>query len=273
MVTKLLLGVLLSLALGPYSHAADLEFAIDGQPVKAIAIEVLSQKVQPQTVEVKDPVYGRLIRYEALPLKAVLQEVFGADWRQYDALGLRSQDGYTPIMPARVLEQHAAFIALKEAGQSGFPRVTLPNGETLDPGPLYVVWENIHDVSAKNDPALAWSWQLARVSLHRAASLYGRSTPAAESNANVKAGFTAFQTHCVKCHAINGEGGQVGPELNAPTSVTANRNDDWIRQFVRDPRSLNPQSKMPAWESGRDTHQIDSILAYLHYMAQHQNAP
>lgn len=273
MVKKLLVSALLWLPLVIKTHAAELEFSLDGQPVKAIAIEALSQQVKPQTVEVKDPVYGRLIRYEALPLKAVLQEVFGAYWHQYDALGLRSQDGYTPIMPARVLEQHTGYIALKEAGQSGFPRVTLPNGETLDPGPLYVVWENVHDVSAKNDPQLSWSWQLARVSLHRSATLYARSTPAADGDADVTAGFTAFQTLCVKCHAINGEGGRVGPELNAPTSVTAYRNDAWIRQFVRDPRSLNPHSKMPAWESSRDPQQIAAILAYLHYMAQHQNAP
>jgi len=47
---------------------------------------------------------------------------------------------------------------------------------------------------------------------------------------------------CSSCHIINGEGGNLGPEL---TSVGAHRAPDYLRQAIVDPAAVLPRGVMP----------------------------
>ena len=73
-----------------------------------------------------------------------------------------------------------------------------------------------------------------------------------ESDAKDKPpGVVVFETaHCNNCHATAGSakvGRGMGPDL---TKVGAKRDKEWIIAHVRDPKSHNPMSRMPA--SGPD---------------------
>ena len=59
------------------------------------------------------------------------------------------------------------------------------------------------------------------------------------------------------CHAINGEGGKIGPDLNIPRSIVEYRPAEQIAAYVRDPAAFRYTS-MPA-----HTHLSDSDLAHL----------
>ncbi len=50
------------------------------------------------------------------------------------------------------------------------------------------------------------------------------------------------QMRCYYCHAVNGRGGQVGPDLS---KVGAQRSGDWLTAHFRDPRAITPHSLMP----------------------------
>jgi nitric oxide reductase subunit C len=50
--------------------------------------------------------------------------------------------------------------------------------------------------------------------------------------------------HCNTCHAIEGNGGTIGPDL---THVGASRNQDWILAQINDPKSHKPDSIMPSF--------------------------
>lgn len=39
------------------------------------------------------------------------------------------------------------------------------------------------------------------------------------NNPSLISGFTLFRDHCMKCHAVNGIGGSMGPEFNFPKSI------------------------------------------------------
>jgi len=68
---------------------------------------------------------------------------------------------------------------------------------------------------------------------------------------------------------INGDGGNVGPELNYPVNVTEYWKEEWLARFIADPKSIRPNSKMIPFYRDVDNRQaiITSIMAYLKVMA------
>lgn len=58
-------------------------------------------------------------------------------------------------------------------------------------------------------------------------------------------GEALFKTQgCSSCHSIGGVGGKAGPDL---TKVGDRRNKEWIAEQIKDPKSHNPDSIMPAY--------------------------
>jgi len=65
---------------------------------------------------------------------------------------------------------------------------------------------------------------------------------------------------CLGCHTIKGEGGKVGPDLSAEGS--RGRDREWLAKQIREPKSHNPASVMPAFSNLEDS-QIDALIEYL----------
>jgi len=64
---------------------------------------------------------------------------------------------------------------------------------------------------------------------------------------------------CINCHSYKGQGGETAPDL---TAVTERRSKSWIRRQVRDPKSHNPNSAMPAFKD-LSNREINAIIKYL----------
>jgi mono/diheme cytochrome c family protein len=77
----------------------------------------------------------------------------------------------------------------------------------------------------------------------------------------VQQGFTIFRQQCVKCHAINQQGGRVGPELNVPKNVTEYRDETFLRAWIRNPFSFRVSVMPPSPQLSED--ELGSLLAYL----------
>ena len=73
------------------------------------------------------------------------------------------------------------------------------------------------------------------------------------------------------CHAINGEGGRIGPELNVPRSIVEYRPEHQIREYVRDPGSFRHTS-MPAHRH-LDEAALDALIAYFRAMSARKHDP
>lgn len=81
-------------------------------------------------------------------------------------------------------------------------------------------------------------------------------------------GSKLFQQRCSSCHAVNGIGGQVGPDLSRPLSVTEYWDEAALRQMMKDPSKIRANSKMPSFRLKDEM--IDDILAYLVWMAKNK---
>lgn len=75
----------------------------------------------------------------------------------------------------------------------------------------------------------------------------------------------------MKCHAMNGVGGTLGPELNYPCSVTEYWNPGFLSRFIAKASSIRAGTKMPDFASmpGKD---VESIVEYLQYMGSHKKS-
>jgi|GEM_PF-2781963 len=77
-------------------------------------------------------------------------------------------------------------------------------------------------------------------------------------------GPAVFEGACVKCHKLNGEGGSKGPDL---TDIFSKKDEDFIRQYTIDPRSMKPDGTMPP--AKLSDHELDLVIQYI----KQQNRP
>jgi mono/diheme cytochrome c family protein len=251
-----------------------LSFLREGTVVKTLDRAALERVCQTVTVTIEDAYYGRRKRYRACPLAAVLALGFGA----LDAgviedadVFFRARDGYVkPASVARVREV-GGYLAFADADRmkDDNPGWEPIDRRQVDPGPYYVVWEK----PAQRDPhRYPWPYQLVAIELASYARRYPHTVPAGlPAAAPAWAGFTIFRSECIACHAINGEGGTIGPELNVPQSIVEYRPAEQLKAFIRNPQRFRYTS-MPAHEHLTSA-DLDAVLAYFQAMRDRKHDP
>jgi ubiquinol-cytochrome c reductase cytochrome b subunit len=90
----------------------------------------------------------------------------------------------------------------------------------------------------------------------------GAAAPSApSSNADQMPGAKLFKTvGCIACHSIHGAGRSVGPDLSGERAKGRDR--AWLVRQIKDPRSGNPNSIMPAFTTLSDR-QVNDLADYL----------
>jgi mono/diheme cytochrome c family protein len=263
---------LFALCLALPLHAANL--SIDtGHGVRIWTTEQLLARPDLQTVTIPDDVaFRRTMQFRAVPLQALLQGLQPGERLQFVA-----GDGFSVDIAADTIlnrQGAQAWLAVEDPAHRwpGLP------GNKGDAGPFYVVWLR---PAAAGVGIEQWPYQLARIQLTKdLAERFAHIAPDASVPAQspIRDGYAVFQRTCFACHTLNGEGdAQMGPDLNIPHNPTEYLRDDLLRAFIRDPQSLHrwPQARMhgfPTQESLSDA-DLDALLAYLRYMAQHKVTP
>ena len=220
------------------------------------------------SVTVDNPTDSKVHTYEGISLPVLLELVFGKTWSSFDLVRFVTQDGYQPVIPTERIIAGSGVIATGEKGYPGFGKLQRKNGESVDPGPIYLVWENINDKGSREDPWISWPWQITGIELSSFKREFPRSAPPLLSGNPAMEGFLAFRQHCIKCHTINGDGGNFGPELNYPVNVTEYWNEEWLARYIADPQSIRTNSKMiPFYRDVKNRQAvISSIILYLKAM-------
>lgn len=72
-----------------------------------------------------------------------------------------------------------------------------------------------------------------------------------------------LEKKCAVCHAIKGKGGTAGPAARGPelSDVGAKRESQWLKTFMKDPRTVVPKAKMLPFK-GNDE-ELEALVGYL----------
>jgi mono/diheme cytochrome c family protein len=261
-----------ALARSEESPSAALTFKDRSQREQTITLEALARACPELEVEVDDPYQGRRMRYRALSFRCVLDQGFaargGAASLAQENLLLKARDGYTRPAAGSVVVDPNAHLAFGEAGP-GAPRFRPIDRRQVDPGPFYLVWTGALHGDPHEHP---WPNQLVTIEIAPFEEAFPHTAPRglAKSDAGWR-GYALFQESCSACHAINGEGGTVGPELNVPRSIVEDRPLEQIRAYIRDPQATRYTS-MPPHPQLSDADLV-ALIAYFEAMSARKHDP
>ena len=251
------------------SARATLTFSIEGRKVRSVRQEELIRTVGTVQFTAYDPYYTKPKTFRALPIDKVLAHGFRGESVDLKTVHfvLRATDGYTvPIEGSRLLE---------EGGHIAIDDIDHPNGwqpigpGQVSPAPYYLVWSKETQKELVTHPR---PWQLATIEISKFETSFPKTVPSDLPKSDKGwAGFELFRQRCIRCHAINQEGGRVGPELNVPQNITEYRPAQQIRDYITNPRKFR-YGNMPA-NPDLTRPQLDSLLAYLHAMKDRKQDP
>ncbi len=266
-----------ALAAGPWlaasARAGDtaLRFERDGALLRSLSQAEMARCGETR-VQVADPYYARAKTYLAYPLACVIELGFGKPVSSLrgENFFLRALDGYIKPASGERLAEPGGWLAFADAEQTDKQKKWEPiDRRQVDPGPFYLVWSGPGQGDPHRHP---WPYQLIAIEIAPFEARYPHTIPTGvPAGAPAWTGFAVFRSECVACHAINGEGGTIGPELNLPFSIVEYRPAEQIKRFVRDPAQFR-YSSMPA-NLHLTPAQLDGLVAYFTAMKTRKHDP
>jgi mono/diheme cytochrome c family protein len=270
----LLLGLVLASCRSGANGGADasadarLSFRRDGVELRSLAVADLAREVPPETFTAFDPYYNKKKTYRALPLRPVLERGFAGLGKPLEGQDfvLRARDGYTvPLAGARLLEP-GAYIAIADVDVPAWEPI---GPQQANPGPFYFVWRGDAQLDLETHPR---PWQLASIEIARFETTFPHTVPTGEPPGSpAMRGLATFRAQCIHCHAVNREGGRVGPDLNVPQSIVEYRPEAQIRAYIKDPLTFR-YGNMPAHPHLGDP-ELDELVAYFRAMKDRKHDP
>ena len=235
----------------------------DSLTIDLVALKSNGFLKNPQQIVVEnDPVYHKKKKFNALPLKDILEKY--SAMKQLKAsetkIVFECEDGYKPEMPLEKLLSAKAFLAISDAeAPAGRDwEQILKDGHEMKAAPFYVIYEG---VSPKNGD-YKWPYNLVKIHFAPSNENLALITP---KDASTMKGFELFQQRCQTCHAINKIGGKMGPELNFPKSITEYWKTEDLKAYIKNPAAYRNDVKMPTLNL-QDA-DIEEIVKYLEVMA------
>ena len=216
----------------------------------------------------KDLELGRAVEFQGIPL-ADLPRMLGAA-PDADVMLMRAADNYFSFFTRDYIERHDPFLAVRIDGQvpSKWPKTSY--GAAL--GPYLVAHEKFEArelLVGLNEPA-KFPYAVVSVEFARAADTVDKlKVSGAETNASLRVGQTLALSACISCHHAGDFGGTLAQRPWMILSTWARADPSYFRRYVRDPKSVNPNSKMGGFKDWPD----EAIESVRGYFAAYTSAP
>ena len=214
----------------------------------------------------KDPVYHKQKKYKAVNALLLIKNEI--DLTKIDPKNTKivfeCSDGYKPEMPLELFLKANPYLAFEDidAPKGSKWEPIIKDGNEMNADPFYIVYISV----SEKDSRYKWPYNLVKIYLEPLNKSIIELFPL--KNRKLESGFTLFKNQCITCHAINGIGGTMGPELNYPKSVTEYWKEKELVDYIVNPASFRNKVKMPTL--GISKQQSQEIVDYLKYMSENK---
>ncbi len=244
--------------------AQNITFKIQNNIVKEISIADLKKNLKISSMEVIEPHENKKIVYSGFKIKEVLNYIYGKNWKKNELVLFICADGYKDPISAEKIFIENPLLAIEKKGSSDFSvNNQLQNQKNIPLAPMYLVWNNINNSQLLAEGSNGWPYQVVSLELTNFAEKFPHMIPLNNSNDKISRGFKGFQSYCMTCHKINGDGGDKGPELTS-FPIKYEQLDKWIDN----PTSLKANTTMPPLNLKVKNRKqlITDIIEYLKFM-------
>ena len=251
-------------------------FKRHGDDFRAISLEKLKKLAPPLKVEVFEPLESVKREYVGFPVNQLLTMVYGDNWKDSDDILFTCKDGYQPSIPTEIFMRFSSYLVYDRPDGNEFTLINkLQGDELVRLGPFYLIWDDIKFPEILKIGAVHWPYQITTIDVIDFSDLFPHMAPPNSSSHAVKSGFSLFQTYCMSCHSINGEGGKKARELNYPVNVTEYFKEPWLKKWISNPKDISYNSTMPALDpNAKDRGRIiENIISYLKVMKDYKHKP
>jgi cytochrome c2 len=215
---------------------------------------------------VNDPVYHKTKKYQAVSALLLLKNEI--DLSKVDIkntqIVFECIDGYKPEMPLELFLNAKPYLAFKDvdASEGSNWEKIVKNGNEMNADPFYLIYTAVSEY----DQEYKWPYNVIKFRFESK----NKNIEALQPKDDEKAmkGFVLYQKQCITCHALNGIGGEMGPELNYPKSVTEYWKETQLVDYIVDPASFRHKVKMPTL--GITKQESQEIVDYLKYMSKNK---
>jgi cytochrome c2 len=248
--------------LGSVCQAQNLDFYIDNKKIESLSIKQMVKLSGQKDIVLKSK-YSKFRKknYRGLPLKNLMEKVFKENWKNtdYSEIIFVATDGYQAYSTKQVLNNQGGLVTFKDLDRdSGWELV---DARQANPAPFFLVWQGKKQTPANKFP---WPWAIKSIQLVKFENRYPNVFPiSVKKNSDVYKGYKTFKQYCFKCHAINKQGGSIGPDLGAPQNILAYRNETFVKEFIKNPTKFRYSKMTPHKFLGNK--KIDQLITYLKY--------
>jgi mono/diheme cytochrome c family protein len=180
-----------------------------------------------------------------------------------DVLILRAADGYTSYVTQDYLERHRPMLVVRLDGQPPSRWPTTSYGAAL--GPYLVSHERFTPrplLPGLPEPA-AIPYAVVRVDFARSAdTLHRLHVPGTATNAVLRIGQELALRSCLSCHQAGDLGGTLAGRPWIVLGAWAKADPGYFRRYVRDPKSVNPASRMSGFKDWPEE-ALEAVRAYF----------
>jgi hypothetical protein len=234
---------------------------------KTLSLKAMKEKYQVQEIEVWNPYIRKLEKYSAFDMKKILNDIYQEKWKSVFSIYVETKDNYTPIIEVYKFKERRPYLAFAKVGEKGFDSIFSYKDKLIDLSPFYLIW--IEDYKADDETKAArrhhhWPYKITKFGLLN--QLPQELLPIFDTTKKIIYGYKNYLKQCISCHALKGIGGKKSFELLG--SEVMKKEDQYLHQYISNPRKINPKAKMPAFPLRIEhrTDRIKNIVKYLRYL-------